>query len=118
MRQLACTLVQDVSQRTQLSFSFDHAIWSWAGRHAAWLLNRYQPVRGATGYELVYGRPYAGKVCRFAEPIYGYCKPRGKADARWRVGPFLGKTEAQDAWVVGDEVDVMLTKSIRRVDKP
>ena len=118
VRQLACTLVQDVSQRTHLSFGCDHAIWSWAGRHAAWLLNRFQPVRGATSFELIYGRPFTGKVCRFAEPIFGYCKPRGKADAKWRIGLFLGKTEAQDAWIVGDGTDVMLTKSIRRVDKP
>jgi hypothetical protein len=30
----------------------------------------------------------------------------------------LGKTEAQDAWVIGDGVDVMLSRSIRRVDHP
>ena len=30
----------------------------------------------------------------------------------------LGKTEAQDAWIIGDGVDVMLSRSIRRVDQP
>ena len=117
VRQLACTLVQDVSSRTGLTFPCEHALWSWAGRHAAWCLNRYQVGKDVTSYELIHGRTYAGKICRFAEPVYAYCKPRGKADARWKVGLFLGKTEAQDAWIIGDGVDVMLTRSIRRVDK-
>ena len=29
-----------------------------------------------------------------------------------------GCTETQDAWIIGDGVDVMLTRSIRRVDQP
>jgi hypothetical protein len=30
----------------------------------------------------------------------------------------MGKTENQDAWIIGDGVDVMLSRSIRRVDRP
>eukprot|EP00435_Cladocopium_sp_Y103_P032112 s1247_g8.t1 len=118
VRQLACTLVDDVSQKTGLVFPCEHALWSWAGRHAAWCLNRFQVGRDLTSFEVTQGKKYDGKVANFAEPVYGYCKPRGKADAKWRVGLFLGKTEAQDAWIIGDGVDVMLTRSIRRVDQP
>ena len=25
----------------------DHALWAWTGRHASWVLNRFQPVQGA-----------------------------------------------------------------------
>ena len=57
---------------------------------------------------------YNGKTACFAEPVYAYCKGRGKADAEWGVGLMLGKTEAQDAWIIGDGVDVILSRSIRR----
>jgi hypothetical protein len=66
-----------------------------------------------TAFEVTQGKRYEGKTACFAEPVYGYCKARGKADAKWRVGLYLGKTEAQDAWIIGDGVDVMLTRSIR-----
>ena len=118
IRQLACTLVDDVSKRTGLTYPCERAIWSWAGRHSAWCLNRFQVGRAKTSYEVAHGKIYDGKVCRFGEPIYAYCKGRGKADAKWRIGLFLGKTESQDAWIIGDGVDVMLSRSIRRVDQP
>ena len=31
---------------------------------------------------------------------------------------FLGKTEGQDAWVVGEGPNVLLTRSVRRIDRP
>ena len=118
IRQLACTLVEDVAQKTGPSYPCEHPLWSWAGRHAAWCLNRYQVGRSLTAYEVTQGKRYDGKVARFGEPVYGYCKSRGKADAKWKVGLFLGKTGNQDAWIIGDGVDVMLSRSIRRVDRP
>jgi hypothetical protein len=118
IRQLACTLVEDVAQKTGLSYPCEHPLWSWAGRYAAWCLNRYQVGRSLTAYEVTQGKRYYGKVARFGEPVYGYCNSRGKADAKWKVGLFLGKTENQDAWIIGDGVDVMLSRSIRRVDRP
>ena len=118
IRQLACTLMEDVYERTGLVFPCEHALWSWAGRHAAWCLNRFQVGKSMTSYEVTHGKRYNGKTACFAEPVYAYCKGRGKADAKWRVGLMLGKTEAQDAWIIGDGVDVMLSRSIRRVDQP
>ena len=56
----------------------------------------------------MFGKEYSGKVSRFGEPVYGFCKPKGKVDARWKIGLFLGKTEAQDAWIIGDGAHVML----------
>ena len=103
IRQLACTLVEDVAQKTGLSYPCEHPLWSWAGRHAAWCLNRYQVGRSLTAHEVTQGKRYDGKVARFGEPVYGYC---------------MGKTENQDAWIIGDGVDVMLSRSIRRVDRP
>ena len=117
IRQLACTLMEGVSARTGLTFPCDHPLWSWAGRHSAWCLNRYQVGRPATAFEVTQGKRYKGKTACFAKPVYGYCKAESKADAKWRVGLCLGKT-AQDAWIIGDGVDVMLRRSIRRIDQP
>ena len=51
--------------------------------------------------------------------MYAYVRPQGgKGDCKWRMALFLGKTESQDAWVVGDGEQVMLTRSVRRVDRP
>ena len=72
----------------------------------------------SSSHEVTHGKRYTGKTACFAEPVYAYCKSRGKTDATWRVGLMLGKTGAQDAWIIGDGVDVILSRSIRRVDQP
>ena len=72
----------------------------------------------SSSHEATHGKRYTGKTACFAEPVYAYCKGHGEADAKWRVGLMLGKTEAQDAWIIGDGVDVMLSRSISRVDQP
>lgn len=41
-----------------LRFNSNHALWSWAARHAAWTLNRYQASRGVTSFELTQGKSY------------------------------------------------------------
>ena len=59
----------------------------------------------------VKGEPEYGEVC------FAYSKPKQgfKADPRWKVGICLGKTEIQDAWVIGDGNRVFLSRSLRRV---
>ena len=61
IRQLACTLVEDVSQKNGLVFPCEHALWSWAGRRAVWCLNRFQVGRSMTSYEVTHGKRYDGK---------------------------------------------------------
>lgn len=60
IRGLACTLMEEVQAKIGMKLNTNDTIWSWAARHASWLLNRYRAVRGATPYELVYGKPYRG----------------------------------------------------------
>ena len=43
-------------------------------RHAAWILNRFNPHQGLTVFEVVYGKAYHGQACEFAEPVLGYAK--------------------------------------------
>ena len=75
-------------------------------------------MQGATGYALVHGRPYKGKLCQYGEVVFAYAKPKQgfKADPHWKVGICLGKSELQDAWVIGDGSRVFLSKSDRRVE--
>ena len=46
IRGLAGTLMESLMKRVGLRFNSNHALWSWAARHAAWTLNRYQASRG------------------------------------------------------------------------
>ena len=119
IRSLACTLMEEVFSNTGIRLNMNHGLWSWAARHACWILNRYQASRGVTGYELIHGKSYSGAIVPFGCPVYAFVKPKGgKGDPRWRMSLFLGKTEAQDAWVVGDGEQVILTRSLRRIDRP
>ena len=127
------SLAENVVQRVTRSCSFDDGesggedrladsstnihLWSWACRHAAWTLNRYQVLRGTTSFELTHGKAYDGKGVSFwrggLSPTTKQ-KQGFKADPKWKVGICLGKTEVQDAWVIGDGNRVFLSKSIRR----
>ena len=54
-----------------------------AARHASWVLNRFLPVKGATAYELVYGKSYyKGLLAEYGEPVHGYIKSLNKQKAR------------------------------------
>ena len=99
VRQLAGTFIEGVQSRLGIKIGPDHALWTWAARHASWALNRFQPVKGATPYELVYGKSYKGLLAEYAEPVHGYTKSLNKG-ARWRLCLFLGKVERQDAYVL------------------
>ena len=92
VRQLAASLMHQLHGGLGLQLSTGSAIWTWALRHAAWLISRFSVLRGATPYELAFGRQYNGDLCEYGEPVYGYVDPgTNKAAARWRRALFLGK---------------------------
>ena len=72
-----------------------------------------QPVRGATPYEIVYGKSYKGLLAEFGEPVHGYIKSLDKGEARWHLCLFLGKVERQDT----DGVQVVLSKHIMIIER-
>ena len=117
VRGLAASMMESLAEKIGLRFHHQHPLWSWACRHAAWTLNRYQVLRGTTSFELTHGKAYDGKMCPFGEVVFAYSKQKQgfKADPRWKVGICLGKTEVQDAWVIGDGNRVFLSRSLRRV---
>ena len=117
IRAVAATLMEAIVEETGLRFNNQHPLWTWCCQHAAWTLNRFQVVQGTTSYELVFGHTYEGKLCRFGEIVFAYTKHKQgyKADPRWKIGVCLGKSEVQDAWVIGDGSRVFLSRSICRV---
>jgi hypothetical protein len=60
-------------------------------RHASWLLNRYAVVHGCTPYELVYSKPYKGKLAEFGEPLFAYIHTSHKGNPKWQRARMLGK---------------------------
>ena len=56
IRAVAATLLEAIVEETGLRFNNQHPLWTWCCRHAAWTLNRFQVLQGATSYELVFGR--------------------------------------------------------------
>ena len=52
VRKLAGTSFEGVQSRLGIKIRSDHALVTWAARHASWALNRFQPVKGATLYQV------------------------------------------------------------------
>ena len=92
-------LIEGVRPRLGTKIGSDHALWTWAARHASWALNRF----------------HATPMSLYGEPVHGYIKSLSKG-ARWHLCLFLRKVERQDAYVLTDGVQVVLSKRIRRTD--
>ena len=115
VRSLAGSLMYHVQEKLSLELSTDNSIWSWAMRHASWRLNRYAVTHGCTPYELVYSKPYKGKLAEFGEPLFAYVHTSHKGNPKWQRVLMLGKTEGQDTFVVYTGSSVMLSRSVRRI---
>ena len=89
-----------VSEQVGIDFSSNSPWWSWARRRASWLSHRCGPTKGMSPCEIINGKEYTGKVCRFGEPVCGYAKVEGKATARWSRMVFLGKSEPHDTYIL------------------
>ena len=116
IRNMSNTILHTLREKTALKFGCHHALTAWRWHHAAWLINHYAPNHGQTGYELLTGHGYRGKVAMFGEPILAYTFVEGmpKGDARWTRGLFLGKTALNDMKIIGLPRKLQLTRSVRR----
>ena len=112
MRKLAGSFIKGLQSKLGIKIGSDHALWNWAARHASWVLNRFQPVKGAAPRELVYGKSYKGLS---AED--GYIRSLNKGEARRRLWLVSEKVESQDTYVLTDDVQVALSKCVRRTDQ-
>ena len=83
---------------------------TWLVRHAAWLIQRYQPHnRGPTSYDLIRGTPYQGRIAEFGETVLvldpgekltGGVSRMAKFSNRWAQGVWIGKAEETDEHLV------------------
>ena len=115
VRRQANTLLDELRERTQLSIPHEHAVVSWAFRHACWLLNRFavSSTTKRTPQEVINGYPYTGKLVPFGTVVMAKrLKIKRKGDRIWNAGIFLGKTE-QDTWIVAQPDGIHITRSVR-----
>ena len=82
IRNVAATLMESLTESTGLRFSSQHPLWTWACRHGAWWLNRFQPFQGSTSYELCQGRTYEGKLCEYGEICFCVLKAQAGFQGR------------------------------------
>ena len=47
--------MEQLQENLGIKLDTANPVWSWAARHAAWLVNRFKPVRGVTAYEPTHG---------------------------------------------------------------
>lgn len=90
-------------------------LWSWAFRHAVWLLDRFSVVHGTTPLELAHGTVYKGRLAQFREPAFSYVHTTHKGNPTWQGVLALGKAEGQDTYMVFTGRGVMLSRSIRKI---
>ena len=115
IRPLAGTFMHYIAQKIGIELSSSNALWSGAMRHACWVLNRYNTNQGMSSYELVTGKIYRGSTCVFGEPLFGYSKSNNKGSARWSRMLFVGKVDPQDSFILYNGSNLVLVKSIRRI---
>ena len=115
IRPLAGSLMHALGQKVGMEFSTSNPLWTWALRHSCWLMNRFNANKGLTSFELITNKPYRGGICQFGEPVYGYSKSNNKGSARWSRMIFLGKVDPQDSFILYNGVNLVLVKSIRRI---
>eukprot|EP00435_Cladocopium_sp_Y103_P056449 s2990_g19.t1 len=115
VRALAGTFMHYISQQIGVELSTSNALWSWALRHASWVLNRFNTNQGMSAYELVTGKSYKGATCVFGEPLFGYSKTNNKGSAKWARMLFVGKVDPQDSFILYNGTNLVLVKSVRRI---
>jgi hypothetical protein len=111
----------------KIAMGLDHKLAPWAVRHASWLITNFLiKVDGKTSHERLRGRPYRGEIAEFGETVHNKIAVDtiGKADDRWAVGIWLGKTLRSDEHMIGNEGGCKSCRSIwrrpetKRFEKP
>ena len=92
----------------------NHPLWSWAAKHACWIMNRHQAYHRVTAIELVHGKQYTGSIVPFGCPVYAFVRSQAlsppKGDPKWKMTIFLGRTDGQAVWIVSDGERIMRTR--------
>ena len=119
VRRQDLTLIQGLQEQAKVLIAHTHPLFSWAFRHAAWILNRYHrhSATGMTPYEFVAGRPYEGTLCQFGESLMVLVNRTGvnvkKGDPQWLRGVFLGKTD-NNLFITWHMDGIKTSRSVKR----
>ena len=91
VRQVAGSILSFYESKAGQKMASDHPLRSWALRHSAFLLNRFQ-VRpgGLTAFESALGRPYKGAVIPYGETVMLLVPQGAKGKPRFVQGQVLG----------------------------
>merc|ERR1712086_426135 len=91
---------------------------AWACRHAAWIINRFQPrENGKTPYFSMRGRNYSGPIVYFGENVMFKVVADDKYDDRWLGGLFVGKLDQTDEAILLTPSGVAKARGIRRLEE-
>ena len=97
-------MLADLEDQIKAPIKSDSPIIAWMVEYASMLLTKYLVGDdGMTGYQCLHGQPIRERLPEFGETMYFYVpkRQRGKLDARWRVGVFLGRSLNSDQNCVG-----------------
>ena len=118
VKDMTRTLIEHVRVRCGVYVSTTHTLHSWAVRHAAWLVTRFQPHGGGkeTSWFRLRGRPYSSPVYEFAEAVMvRFPGATSRARSRWAKGVFVGKVDSTDEVVVLTENGMIRSRAVRRM---
>ena len=103
----------------QCRIPIDHTIMRWMTEHVASITNRYKcNDEGQTPFEAIHGQRFRGKLAEFGERVFYYVplRMRAKLNLRWRVGTFVGNSQATDeVFIAISNGDVVRSRAIVRV---
>ena len=109
----------DLRQRLGIILPATHPAFGWMVRHAAFLLERFQPSRprgNKTPYEIVYAKPYSQAITCFGAIGMGR-SPEAltlpKAEPRWFDGVWYGRTYASGEHILSTAAGIRYCRSFR-----
>ena len=87
-----------------------------------WMITRFQPrFHGGSSYKLIFGREYSGEIAEMGKQLWyrlaaRVLAGRGKWEARFARGIWVGKSEIDDTHLVVDlECGIQKVRSVRRM---
>ena len=120
IRRQALTLLKGTEENAGILIAHTHPIFSWAFRHASWILNRYHRHSGTgmTPYEWISGRPFQGQLAEFGESLMVLVNRTGtkagkKGDPISMRGVFLGKSD-NDLYITWHMDGIKTSRSAKR----
>ena len=118
VRGLAKTLMSAVKHGAGVEFSCYGPLFTWALRHAGWLLSHYRKTpTSATAYEMVSGRRYVGKLCMFGERVLARV-PSQSGQEKFVPAVWLGRTDRGDLNICNTVEGIRWSRSVRRLPEP